>query len=148
MSDDACNEITLSKLFSNTKRLSFRFQCMKSIQIRSFFWSVFSCIRNKYGDLLSKSWYSFQIEENTDHERLRIWTLFTHCFDDFVANPNYWVIKVTVMQIEKALIKLSITCFKSILKNWHSNYLLWSLRLEGEEALKYRCVCQPPHKKV
>ena len=25
--------------------------CVKSVQIRSFFWSVFSCIRNKYGDL-------------------------------------------------------------------------------------------------
>ena len=32
--------------------------CMKIVQIRSFFWSVFSCIRTEYGDL-------------------RIWTLFT-----------------------------------------------------------------------
>ena len=32
---------------------------MKSVQIRSFFWSVFSCIRTEYGDLL------------------RIWILFT-----------------------------------------------------------------------
>ena len=23
-----------------------------------------------------------------------------------------------------------------------------SLRLEGEETLKYRCVCQPPHGKI
>ena len=26
--------------------------CLKSVQIRSFFWSVFSCIRTEYGDLL------------------------------------------------------------------------------------------------
>ena len=29
--------------------------CMESVQIRSFFWSVFSCVRNEYGDLLPKS---------------------------------------------------------------------------------------------
>ena len=29
--------------------------CVKIVQIRSFFWSVFSCIRIEYGDLHSKS---------------------------------------------------------------------------------------------
>ena len=29
--------------------------CVKIVQIRSFFWSVFSCIRTVYGDLRSKS---------------------------------------------------------------------------------------------
>ena len=28
--------------------------CVKSVQIRSFFWSVFSCVRTEYGDLLHK----------------------------------------------------------------------------------------------
>ena len=28
--------------------------CVKSVQIRSFLWSVFSCIRTEYGDLLHK----------------------------------------------------------------------------------------------
>ena len=28
------------------------YQCVKSVQIRSFFWSVFSCIRTEYRDLL------------------------------------------------------------------------------------------------
>ena len=27
--------------------------CVKSVQIRSFFWSVFSCIRTKYGKISS-----------------------------------------------------------------------------------------------
>ena len=29
--------------------------CTKSVQIRSYFWSVFSCIRIEYGDLIRKS---------------------------------------------------------------------------------------------
>ena len=32
--------------------------CMKSVQIRSFFWFVFSRIRTEYGDLLRKSVFS------------------------------------------------------------------------------------------
>ena len=51
--------------------------CMKSVQIRSFFWSLFSRIRTKYGDLLRKYPYSIGIRENTDHKKRRIWTLFT-----------------------------------------------------------------------
>ena len=53
--------------------------CVKSVQIQSFFWSVFSCIRTEYGDLLRKSPYSVRIQENTDQKKLRIWTLFTQC---------------------------------------------------------------------
>ena len=43
---------------------------MKSVQIRSFFGSVFSCIRTEYGDLLRKSPYSVRIQENTDQKTL------------------------------------------------------------------------------
>ena len=42
--------------------------CLKSVQIHSYFWSVFSCIRTKYGDLLFKSSYSVRIQENTDQK--------------------------------------------------------------------------------
>ena len=40
------------------------FHCVKSIQIRSYFWSVFSCTGTEYGDLLRKSPNSVQIQEN------------------------------------------------------------------------------------
>ena len=40
--------------------------CVKNVQIRSYFWSVFSSIRIEYGDLLRKSPYSIRIEKNTD----------------------------------------------------------------------------------
>ena len=53
------------------------YHCMKSVQIRSFFWSVVSCIRTEYGDILRKSPYSLRMQESTDQKKLRIWTLFT-----------------------------------------------------------------------
>ena len=42
--------------------------CMKSVQIWSYFWSVFSCIRTEYWDLPRKSSYSVRIKENTDRK--------------------------------------------------------------------------------
>ena len=51
--------------------------CVKSVQIRSFFWSVFSHIRTEYGDLQSKSPHSVQMREDPDRKKLSIWTLFT-----------------------------------------------------------------------
>ena len=44
--------------------------CVKSVQRRSFFWSVSSRI-------LRISPYSVRMWENTDQKKLRIWTLFT-----------------------------------------------------------------------
>ena len=46
--------------------------CVKSNQIRSLFWSIFSCIQTEYGDLLRIYPYSVQVQENTDQENLRI----------------------------------------------------------------------------
>ena len=40
----------------------------KIVQILSIIWSIFSCIRTKYGDLRSKSAYSTLIQENTDQK--------------------------------------------------------------------------------
>ena len=39
---------------------------VKSVTVRSYFWSVFSCIRTEYVDLLLKSLYSVRIQENTN----------------------------------------------------------------------------------
>ena len=52
------------------------YHCVKSVQLQSFFWSVFSGIRTEYRDLLRKSSSSVRIKENMDHKKLRIWTLF------------------------------------------------------------------------
>ena len=40
--------------------------CLKSVQMRSFFWSVFSHIRTEYGEILRIFPYSVRMRENTD----------------------------------------------------------------------------------
>ena len=51
--------------------------CVKSVQIRSFFWSVFSCIRTPY---------SVETRENTAQKKLHIWTLFTQYLIVIIRN--------------------------------------------------------------
>ena len=51
--------------------------CVKSVQIRSFFWSIFSRTRTVYGMILRISPYSVRMRENKDQKKLRIWILFT-----------------------------------------------------------------------
>ena len=64
--------LALKRLISKYWRGLFR-HCEKSVQIWSFFWSVFSPIRTECG-LAS---YSVSMRENTDKKKLLIWTLFT-----------------------------------------------------------------------
>ena len=59
--------------------------CVKSVQMRSFFWSVISCIRSEYGDLLRKCPYSVRIKENTDQKKLCVWTFFIQCHLKMIA---------------------------------------------------------------
>ena len=40
--------------------------CVKSVQIRSFFWAVVSRIRTEYGEIRSISQYSVQMKKNAD----------------------------------------------------------------------------------
>ena len=54
--------------------------CVKSFQIRSFFWSVFSHVWTEYREILRISPYSVRIKKNKVQKKLRIWTLFTQCF--------------------------------------------------------------------
>ena len=42
--------------------------CVTGVEIRSYFWSVFSSIRTEYGDLFCKSPYSVRIQENMDQK--------------------------------------------------------------------------------
>ena len=52
------------------------YHCVKSVQIWSFFWFVFSRIRTEYREILRISPYSVRMRENTDQKILCIWTLF------------------------------------------------------------------------
>ena len=73
------------------KKYNLKSHCVKSVQIRSFFWSVFSCIRIEYGEIRSISPYSVWMWENTDQKKLRIWTLFTHWLFHLMYVKLNWI---------------------------------------------------------
>ena len=64
--------------------------CMKTVQTRTFFYSIFSRIWTEYGEIWSTSPYSVRIRENTDKKKLRIWKLFTHCMMAATLGKNLW----------------------------------------------------------
>ena len=77
----------------NTKNFEYEVHCVRSVQMRTFFWSVYSCIRTEYRDLLLKSPYSVQIQENTDQKKLRIWTLFTQYYIHQKQFPTKYILQ-------------------------------------------------------
>ena len=64
--------------------------CVKSFQIRSFFQSVFSCIRIEQGNLRSKYPDTVRIQENTDQKKLRTWTFFTQRY--FYRTASWYIL--------------------------------------------------------
>ena len=67
---DQVLEISLQSHFEAASWIihSFHKYFVKSIQIRSYFWSVFSCIRTEYEQILRISPHSVQIQENMDQK--------------------------------------------------------------------------------
>ena len=57
------------KWLSNKGQNKISIHCVKSVQIRSFFWSLFSCILTKYGEIWSITPYSVQMRQNTDQKK-------------------------------------------------------------------------------
>ena len=62
------------------------YHCMKSIQIRSYFWSVFSSIRTEYGEILS-----LRIQSEYRKMRTRKNSVFGH-FSGSVSSSSSLVI--------------------------------------------------------
>ena len=81
--------------------------CVKSVQIESFFWSLFSRIPTEYKDLQSKSPYSVRIRENTDHINSELRHL--PCSDFFLKWLCCW------FQTSDGLEAGNHRCFKDIL---------------------------------
>ena len=71
---NCCNEMMLRLYDCNH---SLRRHCVKSVQIRSLFWSVFFRIRTEYEELRSISPFLVRMRENTDQKILLFSTLFT-----------------------------------------------------------------------
>ena len=94
---------------------------VKFVQIRSFFWPVFSRIRTEYreilpirtefGEILRISPYSVRMRENTDRKKLRIWTLLTQCL--LIKN------EVLVHQIHNSLNSINPEFMQSYIKVKH-----------------------------
>ena len=97
------------------KHLSCSFYCVKSVQIRSYFWSVFSCIRTEYEYLLRKSPYSVRIHGKTDQKYLRIWTLFMQWYLYRIYAISYYIIhscgRLSVFQLSSWELDLMILIF-------------------------------------
>ena len=90
---------------------------MKSVQIRSFFWSIFSCILNEYRDLLRKSSYSVWIQENTDQKN----SVFGH-----FSRSAYWLkIIFGLYQQQK---KKMIGWLRQIKQNHWCKFLIFSIK--------------------
>ena len=58
----------LAKLSQTKCNFGNGYHCGKSVQIRSFFWSVWSRIWTEYGEMRSISPYSVRIRKNTDQK--------------------------------------------------------------------------------
>ena len=67
-----CIETAVGQIAQYRSKLVFKFlqlpHCVKSAQIRGYFWLVFSCNRTEYVGILRISPYSVQIQENTSQK--------------------------------------------------------------------------------
>ena len=91
--------------------LFFPNHCVKSAQIQSFFWPVFSCIRTEYGDLNCKSPYSIRIQKNTDQKKLHIWKLLTQ----WILYRENFVLQIICQNLSKCrMLWLSVSLKKNI----------------------------------
>ena len=132
-----------------------RNHCVKSVQIRSFFWSIFSRIRTKYGEIL---------QQNTDRKKLRIWTLFTQwmsikfcalemfnsavfvIFDFRLANINFAIFQiVSLIWFLKFYLHLAnevnhLQKFLLFIKqiNWNQDFINYCIILLQETFNKFK----------
>ena len=66
--DNSLKQATFEIKCYNLINHSTEIRCVRNVQIRSFFWSVFSRIRTEYGKIWSISPYSVRMQENTDQK--------------------------------------------------------------------------------
>ena len=67
--------------------------CVKNVEIRRVFWSGFSFIQTKYGDLLRKSLFPVQIQENTNQKN----SVFKHFSCSNIHNNNRFERKENIL---------------------------------------------------
>ena len=77
--------------------------CVKPVQMRSFFWSLFSRILTEYEEIQSTFPYSVRMRENSDQKKLRIWKHFTQCLD--TCNDD--LLQYILLFVRQALLPLN-----------------------------------------
>ena len=86
-----------------------KYHCAKSVQVRSFFCSVFSRIWTEYGEMRSISPYLVRMRQNTDQKKLCIWTFFPQCINKSFENT----LKMALLIMNVIAKKAFITSLKS-----------------------------------
>ena len=74
--------------------------CVKSVQIRSFFWSVFSLIRSEYEEIRSISRYTFRMREKTDQKKTPYLDTFHPVSFTYCGVDIFWPFLVDERQSE------------------------------------------------
>ena len=112
--------------------------CVKIVIIRSFFLSVFSCIRTKYGDLQGKSSHSVWIQENRDQKKLRIWTLFTqwNLLISLLRNGIFYIQNVMLIRNIGFIVKKIFTNFEYTVSSDRAQLTLLIQLLKGTHREK------------
>ena len=112
--------------------------CVKNVQIRSFFWHVFSRIWTEYGEILRIAPYSIRMRENTD-QKSSLFRQFSRSviYQDprsmrkfLLTNPNLF---------PKGCQSINVTFWKNqIMKNCHIliNAMIW-------EKITFQKKCKP-----
>ena len=113
---------------------------LKSVQIRSFFWSVFSCIRIEY-EIYS---INFRIQSKYRKiygpEKLSIWTIFTQCIYEEVLktniyffvdiprfdHPNFSNLEILISKFPKIQMFNKILCYKIMTISIRSRIFYWA----------------------
>ena len=117
---------------------------MKSVQIRRFFWSVFPRIRTDYGEMFLISPYSVQMRQNTDQNKLRIWTLFTQSkvfiSSDVLPHDINFFVLLRLNSSRYHEINFNSTCFLRKHDCLRTKYLLLSHNLAFTSQKSNTCL--------
>ena len=85
-----CSYISYTYCLISVSAILCPLHCVKSVQIRSFFWSVFSSIWTEYGDIRSISPYSFRNAGKCGTEKIPYLDIFhTMLSITFLRNGTY-----------------------------------------------------------
>ena len=87
--------MVILNLTVNTHDFHWILHYVKSVQIRSFFWCLFSRIQTEYGEIRSISPHSVRMRENTYQKKFRIWTHFTKCYIRIITQSSQFVSQIT-----------------------------------------------------